>query len=87
MLAYLGLENAKNRQSNNNQLNEDNEQLHLPETSYRLIERLIKVYKTPHRCHRNVMDQETRFINSVVKYMKMYQSKSTDNETMREDDE
>ena len=68
ILAYLALENAK---TNDNQPGDENDeaagrpQIHLPEISCRLIERVVKVYKAPHKCHRCTMDQEFKFLNSV----------------------
>ena len=38
--------------------------------SIQLVERLVKVYKTPHKCHRNILDSEKKFLKSVVNWIK-----------------
>ena len=44
--------------------------LSLPEMSVRLVERLVKVYKSPHKCHRNIVDSERQFLRKVAGWMK-----------------
>ena len=44
--------------------------LSLPEMSVRLVERLVKVYKSPHKCHRNIVDSEQQFLRKVAGWMK-----------------
>ena len=81
MLAYLGLEKA--RQSNRIQLRTGDENadgndeaiplpddLQLPEMSCQLVERLINVFQHPHKCHRNIYDQDRKFLDAVVGWMK-----------------
>ena len=59
ILAYLGLDAV-----------EYNGQGESPKMSCQLIERLVKVYKQPHKCHRNILDQEKRFLLNIVDCMK-----------------
>ena len=77
VLAYLGIEFAKDNCDNNNQL----DGIQLPEMSCRLVERLIKVFKQPHRTHRNIIDQDSSYIDDiymdkVVDWMKSSVSQS-----------
>ena len=71
MLAYLAIERAKDKQQNNTLSDDANIPLHLPEMSCQLIERLVKVYKSPHKCHRNILDHEKRFIDDAAKWMQV----------------
>ena len=90
MLAYLGLERAKEStqtqvSDNENNNNHDDQStalhlpcgVHLPAMSCQLIERLMRVFKHPHKCHRNILDQESKFLESVVSIMKDTSSKLT----------
>ena len=36
----------------------------------KLVERLVKVYKSPHKCHRSVLDTEKQFLDHVADMMK-----------------
>ena len=69
MLAYLGIEMAKKKEASG-YCNFDSLKLKLPEMSCRLVERLVTVYKSPHQCHRNILDTEHQFLNYVVNWMK-----------------
>ena len=44
--------------------------LTLAEMSVQLVERLVKVYKSPHKCHRNIKDLEKQFVKSIAEWMK-----------------
>ena len=43
--------------------------IHLPKISCSLVERLIKVFKNLHKCHRNILGQEKKVLDSVVYIM------------------
>ena len=85
ILAYLGLEYAKetigdgNGGDDNDELNSGLPRLQLPEMSCRLVERLIKVYTQLHKCHRNVLDQETGFFDQVASWMRHSQARNNHN--------
>ena len=70
MLAYLGIEMAKAKQTDGSMQHSADLDLTLPEMSVQLVERLVKVYKSPHKCHRNIKDSEKQFLKSVVEWMK-----------------
>ena len=75
MLAYIGLEIAKERQQADSSLqpsstNNNNINLNLPQMSCALVERLVSVHKKRKRSHRNIADQEKKFLESVVQEMK-----------------
>lgn len=76
ILAYLGIEKAKDPGMVVLNIGDDEQNLqlpdgiHLPEMSCQLVERLVKVFKQPHKCHRNIYDQDWRFIDTVVGWMK-----------------
>ena len=83
MLAYLGIEYAKegriqftHNETNGNGNNENDNggigllELQLPAMSCSLVEKLVKVYKEPKKCHRSVFDQDRGFLTSCVQYMK-----------------
>jgi len=66
ILAYLGMEHAKDSIV----IPHVNQELHLPEMSCQLVKRLVCIFKHPHKSHRNILDQETEFLDSVVQWMK-----------------
>ena len=70
MLSYLGIEAAKVKQQEENMPNPPGPDLKIPEMNVQLVERLVKVYKSPHKSHRNILDSETKFLSSVVSWMK-----------------
>ena len=70
MLAYLGIEDAKARQADGSLTHSADLDLTLPEMSVQLVERLVKVYKSPHKSHRNIVDSERKFLHSVAGWMK-----------------
>ena len=69
VLAYLGIEMEKAKQVDGSLIHSDLD-LSLPEMSVRLVERLVKVYKSPHKCHRNIVDSERQFLRKVAGWMK-----------------
>ena len=69
MLAYLGIEMAKAKQTDGSMQHSADLDLTLPEMSVQLVERLVKVYKSPHKCHRNIKDSEKKFLKSVAEWM------------------
>ena len=80
MLAYLGLEKAKesmhihgndgNGNENRGESMELPEGIHFPEMSCSLVERIVKVFSKHHRSHRNIFDQDSEFIDSVAGWMR-----------------
>ena len=70
MLSYLGIEMAKIQQSNGSLQDFSELNLSLPEMSVQLVERLVKVYKSPCKCYRNILDSEKKFLDNVVVWMK-----------------
>ena len=71
MLAYYALEQTKAckdvaRQPQDN----DGIDINLPETSSALVEKIIRVYKKPHKAHCNILDSKKSFLNSAAKIMK-----------------
>ena len=70
MLSYLGLEMAKEKQSSGTLCCEGTEELHIPEMSCSLVQRIIKVHKAPKKSHRNIRDQEKKFLDYIVAWMK-----------------
>jgi hypothetical protein len=66
MLSYLGIEMAKE----NNLQHEQSLNMKIPEMSVQLVERLVKVYKSPHKCHRNILDTDIKFLQQVVGWIK-----------------
>ena len=70
MLAYLGIEMAKLQQTDVTLQQFPELNLSVPEMSLQLVERLVKVYKSPHKCHRSVLDTEKQFLDHVVDMMK-----------------
>ena len=60
MLAYLGLENIRSQNGIDLQ----------QEMSCALVERIITRHKQRKKSHRNVADQEVKFIEEVVSWMK-----------------
>ena len=75
MLAYLSLEKAKEEAENNDAGMDidgeapDNDH-NLPEMSSALVEKIIKVYKQPHKVHRNIADTEKGFLKSAAAMMR-----------------
>ena len=74
MLAYLGIERAKLKQSDGNLIHSCDFNLKVPEMSVQLVERLVKIHKSPHKCHRNIVDSELKFLKSVMAWMKKMNS-------------
>ena len=70
MLAYHALEKAKEDQTNVQTSAENTNLIHLPEMSSALVEKIIKVYKKPHKNHRNIADSEKRFLRKAASFMK-----------------
>ena len=56
MLAYLGIEEAKAKQAGGSPDNFLDLNLRISNMSVRLVERLVKVHKSPHKCHRGILD-------------------------------
>ena len=54
MLAYLGIEMAKAKQTDGIMQHSADLDLTLHKMSVQVAERLVKVYKSPHKCHRNI---------------------------------
>ena len=69
MLSYLALERAKEAQSTGS-LSYEEGGLQIPEMSCSLVERIIQVHKAPKKTHRNIRDQEKKFLDFVVDWMK-----------------
>ena len=71
MVAYLGLEEARRESAvaaaaaAPNNVQEYTPPL--PQMSCRLIERVVSLYKRPHRSHRNILDQEKKFLDDEMK--------------------
>ena len=73
MLAYYALEQAKAcKDAADQQDNDgiDSDLINLPEMSSALVEKIIKVYKKPHKAHRNILDSEKSFLNAAAKIMR-----------------
>ena len=70
MLSYLGIEAAKAKQEEENLPNLPGPDLKILEMNVQLVERLVKVYKSPYKSHRNILDSETKFLSSVISWMK-----------------
>ena len=70
MLAYLGIEHAKTKQVDGSLTQFYEFDLKVPEMSLQLVERLVKVYKSPRQCHHNILDSEKKFLISVVGWIK-----------------
>ena len=81
ILAYLGIKKAKDPDSILLNHSDDSDcagketlhlpdGIHLPEMSCQLVERIIKIFKQPHKCHRNIVDQDRKFLHSVAQWMK-----------------
>ena len=67
---YYALEKAKTNQTNVQTTTEDTNVINLPEMSSALVEKIIKVYKKPHKNHRNIADSEKRFLSKAASFMK-----------------
>ena len=70
MLAYLGLEHAKCKEAEGSLHQLCDLDLKIPEMSVQLVKSLVKVYKTPHKCHRNIRDSERKFLSSIADWIK-----------------
>ena len=71
MLAYLALEEAKdasNISATSQNINQHS--VSLPSMSCALVEKIVKVYKQPHKAHRNIADSEKGFLKAAASYMK-----------------
>ena len=68
ILAYFSLAKTKEDQiyTDGPIHTNDGNIIHLPEMSLHLVERMVK----PKRCHRNIADQEKKFINFIMPLMK-----------------
>ena len=69
MLAYLGIELAQSRHDEGTLFNLDSTtslSLCLPEMSSSLVEKVVRVFKAPKKCHRNIRDHETKLLKTVV---------------------
>lgn len=42
--------------------------------SLQLVERLVKVHKSPSKSHRNILDSEMKYLRQVVRWMKKQSS-------------
>ena len=64
MLSYLAIEQAKQNQDKltNNQIN-------LPEMSYALVEKLVKVNQQRKKCYQNIFNIEKGYLDQYVGYM------------------
>ena len=71
MLAYLGIETAKAKQADDSTASFLDLNFSVPEMSVQLVERLVKVHKSPHKTHRNILDSEQRFLKQVVEWVKV----------------
>ena len=75
ILAYLALEKElhcrQQSRPNTAATNDDDYTTALkgPEMSLSLIERVVKKYKKRQKCHRNILDSESKFLNDVVNNM------------------
>ena len=70
-MAYLGIEIAKeNQASGGSSTNFSDLNLKIPEMSVQLVERLVKVHKSPHKCHRSILDTEMKFLKETVEWMR-----------------
>ena len=69
MLSYLGLEMAKEKKETG-ELRCEHGDLHIPEMSCSLVQRIVRVHKAPKKTHRNIRDQEKKFLDYVVNWMK-----------------
>ena len=65
MLAYLSIEIAQQKNSGpDDDLAVSN--LTLPEMSSNLVEKIVKLYKSPKKSHRNVRDHETKMLERMI---------------------
>ena len=69
MLSCLALDRAKEQQSNVALGHNADGQL-IPEMSCSLVERIIRVHKAPKKTHRNIRDQEKKYLDDIVEWMK-----------------
>ena len=44
----------------------DNEETYIPRMSELLVERIQRKIRHPHQCHRNIKDQETKFLDDML---------------------
>ena len=73
MLAYLAIDNVQNnnhQESTHLQHSTEDPHLKIPEMSLQLVERLVKVHKSPRKSHRNILDSEMKFLRCVARWMK-----------------
>ena len=73
MLAYLGLERVKEDNVGGPIIahnGDGSSPLHLPEMSCALIEKLVSRFRNKCKTHRNIKDQEVKFLDSIVNWMK-----------------
>ena len=75
ILAYLALQKEleHRRESESTTTSDDDDDyttaLKGSEMSLSLIEQVVKKYKKRQKCHRNILDSETKFLNDVVDNM------------------
>ena len=68
MLAYQVLDEAiASKQATDN---DDTENKNLPAMSSALVEKMIRVYKRPHKVHRNIADSQKEFLNFAASRMR-----------------
>ena len=81
MLAYLGIEQSRAAEKTTStlllhttvQLTSE-PHLKVPAMSLQLVERLVKVHKSPSKSHRNILDSEMKYLRQVVRWMKKQSS-------------
>ena len=70
MLAYLGLERAKEEKLEGSTDHfSELDFIDVPEMGVQLVERLVKVRKSPHKCHCNIIDSEMKFFKHISNWM------------------
>ena len=73
MLAHVAIDNVQNnnhQESTHLQHSTEDPHLKIPEMSLQLVERLVKVHKSPRKSHRNILDSEMEFLRCVARWMK-----------------
>ena len=70
MLAYLSIDTVKTKQAEGSLQHFYDIDFKIPEMSIQFVERLIRVYKSPRKCHRNILDSEHKFLVEMVKMIK-----------------
>ena len=70
MLAYLGIDAAREKETDGSLGYYSDVDLKVPAMSVQLVERLVKVHKSPHKSHRNILDLEMKFLRCVTGWMR-----------------